>query len=336
MTLHPQAQVLLDMMNAAPGPTPEELTPSALREQYASLAMPATVEGVDREDRTIPGPGGPLAVRIYRPVGAGTTPGIVYFHGGGWVIGDLETHDGGCAALAAASGCTLVAVDYRLAPEHPFPAPVEDCCAATVWVAEHAAEIGIDADRLAVAGDSAGGGLTLATLLALRDGGDALPATAVGISPWVDMEGTGESAVTRAEADPMISKDMLLQIAALFLGPDGDRRDPLASPLQADLAGLPPLLIQVGDAPGPAQGRRRGLYHIGIKVGDSLDELRSAKQELEQAGVTIEGMSDHTVSQSLYLRDPDGNEVEVYVDGDESVWKRDPAAVVSPIKPLYL
>ena len=96
------------------------------------------------------------------------------------------------------------------------------------------------------------------------------------------------------------------------------------------------LLIQVGDAPGPAQGRRRGLYHIGIKVGDSLDELRSAKQELEQAGVTIEGMSDHTVSQSLYLRDPDGNEVEVYVDGDESVWKRDPAAVVSPIKPLYL
>lgn len=96
------------------------------------------------------------------------------------------------------------------------------------------------------------------------------------------------------------------------------------------------LLIQVGDAPGPAQGRRRGLYHIGIKVGDSLDELRSAKQELEQAGVTIEGMSDHTVSQSLYLRDPDGNEIEVYVDGDESVWKRDPAAVVSPIKPLYL
>ena len=96
------------------------------------------------------------------------------------------------------------------------------------------------------------------------------------------------------------------------------------------------LLIQVGDAPGPIQGRRRGLYHIGIKVGDSLDELRSAKQELEQAGVTIDGMSDHTVSQSLYLRDPDGNEVELYVDADESVWKNNPAAVVSPIKPLLL
>ncbi len=96
------------------------------------------------------------------------------------------------------------------------------------------------------------------------------------------------------------------------------------------------LLIQVGDAPGPLQGRRRGLYHIGIKVGDSLDELRAAKRELEQAGVTIDGMSDHTVSQSLYLQDPDGNEVEVYVDAAASVWQNDPAAVVSPIKPLHL
>jgi len=96
------------------------------------------------------------------------------------------------------------------------------------------------------------------------------------------------------------------------------------------------LLIQVGDAPGPPSGRRRGLYHIGIKVGDSLDELRAAKQELERAGITIDGMSDHTVSQSLYLRDPDGNEVELYVDADESVWKDNPAAVVSPVKPLHL
>jgi len=96
------------------------------------------------------------------------------------------------------------------------------------------------------------------------------------------------------------------------------------------------LLIQVGDAPGPPQGRRRGLYHIGIKVGDSLDELRAAKRELEQAAVTIDGMSDHTVSQSLYLRDPDGNEVELYVDADESVWKNNPAAVVAPVRPLHL
>jgi catechol 2,3-dioxygenase len=96
------------------------------------------------------------------------------------------------------------------------------------------------------------------------------------------------------------------------------------------------LLIQVGDAPGQLPGFRRGLYHIGIKVGDSLDELRQAKLELEQAGIVIDGVSDHTVSQSLYLRDPDGNEVELYVDADETIWKNNPAAVVAPIKPLRL
>ena len=96
------------------------------------------------------------------------------------------------------------------------------------------------------------------------------------------------------------------------------------------------LLIQVGDAPGPPTGRHRGLYHIGIKVGDSLDELREAKRELERAGVTIDGISDHTVSQSLYLQDPDGNEVELYVDVDESIWKENPEAVLSPIRPLRL
>ena len=96
------------------------------------------------------------------------------------------------------------------------------------------------------------------------------------------------------------------------------------------------LLIQVGDAEPPPAGRRLGLYHIGIKVGDSLDDLRAAKRELEAARVPISGMSDHTVSQSLYVRDPDGNEVELYVDADEAIWKNDPAAVVSPIKPLRL
>lgn len=96
------------------------------------------------------------------------------------------------------------------------------------------------------------------------------------------------------------------------------------------------LLIQVGDAPPPPRGRRLGLYHIGVKVGDSLDELRAAKHELEQAGVEIGGMSDHTVSQSLYLRDPDGNEVELYVDADEATWKNNPEAVLSSIKPLRL
>lgn len=96
------------------------------------------------------------------------------------------------------------------------------------------------------------------------------------------------------------------------------------------------LLIEVGEAPAPPRGRRLGLYHIGIKIGDGLEELRAAKRELGQAGVPISGMSDHTVSQSLYLHDPDGNEVELYVDADEAIWKRNPAAVLSPVKPLVL
>lgn len=96
------------------------------------------------------------------------------------------------------------------------------------------------------------------------------------------------------------------------------------------------LLIEVGDAPGPPPGRRRGLYHIGIKVGDSLDELRMAKRDLERAGVSLTGMSDHTVSQSLYLADPDGNEVELYVDADPATWRKNPDAVLAPIKPLRL
>ena len=96
------------------------------------------------------------------------------------------------------------------------------------------------------------------------------------------------------------------------------------------------LLIEVGEAPAPPSGRRLGLYHIGIKIGDSVEELRAAKKELEQAGIRISGMSDHTVSQSLYLHDPDGNEVELYVDADEAIWKNNPASVLSPIKPLRL
>jgi len=178
------------------------------------------------------------------PAGGATDRAVLYLHGGGYVAGSIDSHRNLTGHLAAAMGCRVLALHYRLAPENPHPAPLQDAVKAYRWLLGQ----GLSAGHLMIAGDSAGGGLTLATLLALRDGGDALPATAVGISPWVDMEGTGESAVTRAEADPMISKDMLLQIAALFLGPDGDPHDPLASPLQGELAGLPPLLIQVGDA----------------------------------------------------------------------------------------
>ncbi len=175
--------------------------------------------------------------------GAAQDRAVLYLHGGGYVAGSIDSHRNLTGNLARAMGVRVLALDYRLAPEHPHPAPVRDAVAAYRWLLDE----GFEASRLMVAGDSAGGGLTLATLLSLKDQGVALPATAVGISAWVDAEGTGESMKTRAEADPMISPDGLAEIAAAFLG-DADPRDPLASPLHGDLAGLPPLLLQVGDA----------------------------------------------------------------------------------------
>ena len=244
MTLHPQAQMIIDMVNAAPAISPEDLTPADLRESFAGLAMPAAVEGVTAEDRTIPGPGGDLAIRIYRPEGAGVTPVVVYFHGGGWVIGDIETHDGGCRSLTAASGCTVVSVDYRLAPEATFPAPVEDCFAATLWVQEHAAELGVDGTRLAVAGDSAGGNLAAVVSQLARDLGEPTIAFQLLVYPVTDYEFTSDSMVDNADGY-MLTADMMRWFFGHYLAGDVDAvSDPRVSPLRADdLADLPPAHI---------------------------------------------------------------------------------------------
>jgi monoterpene epsilon-lactone hydrolase len=168
---------------------------------------------------------------------------IYYLHGGGYSMGSIKTHREMISRIARASGARALAIDYRLAPEHPFPAAVEDSTAAYRWLLS----TGADPARLVIAGDSAGGGLTVATLVALRDAGDPLPAAAVCLSPWVDMEGLGESMTTKAKADPMVQRDDLLEGAQAYL--DGaDPRTPLAAPLYADLKGLPPLLIHVGTA----------------------------------------------------------------------------------------
>jgi len=169
--------------------------------------------------------------------------GIYYLHGGGYTLGSINTHREIISRLSRAARARALAIDYRLAPEHPFPAAVEDSTAAYRWLLA----IGVDPARLVIAGDSAGGGLTVATLVALRDAGDPLPAAAVCLSPWVDLEGLGESMTTRAEVDPMVQREELLQHVKAYLG-DAHPRTPLAAPLYADLRGLPPLLIQVGTA----------------------------------------------------------------------------------------
>jgi epsilon-lactone hydrolase len=165
---------------------------------------------------------------------------VLFLHGGGYVMGSNRTHRELASRIARAAAARVLVVDYRLAPEHPFPAAVEDALAAYRWLRAE----GVPAASIAIAGDSAGGGLTLATLLALRDAGDALPACAVCLSPWVDLEGTGASAQPGGADDPMIQIDGLRETGKQYAG--DDLRNPLAAPLYGDFKGLPPLLIQVG------------------------------------------------------------------------------------------
>jgi acetyl esterase/lipase len=168
---------------------------------------------------------------------------ILYFHGGGFRIGSVTSHRDLIAQIGLASGCRVLAINYRLAPEHRFPAALDDALAAYGWMLDQ----GLQPCDIAFAGDSAGGNLVLAAMLAFRERGLPLPISAVLMSPWTDLAATGASYVSRAEADPIHQRPMILALAKNYLGGQGDPCDPLVSPLYADLAGLPPLLIQVGD-----------------------------------------------------------------------------------------
>ena len=166
---------------------------------------------------------------------------VYYLHGGGYVMGSLTSHQDLVARIAKAAKARVLYIDYRLAPEHPFPAAVEDATKAYRWLLA----TGVDPARVAIGGDSAGGGLCVATLVSLRDSGDPLPAVAFCISPWVDLEGLGESMTANADVDPMVGAEALADMGMAYLG-GAEPRSPLAAPLYADLAGLPPTLIQVG------------------------------------------------------------------------------------------
>jgi len=206
-------------------------------EQMASAFSPpadATLEPVDA--------GGVAAEWVSTPEAARDRT-ILYLHGGGYVIGSIRTHRDLAIRLSRAARARVLLIDYRLAPEHPHPAAVEDSTAAYRWLLAQ----GAIPTRMAIAGDSAGGGLTVATLVALRDAGVQLPAAAACLSPWVDLEGLGESMTTKADVDPMVQPEPLRRMGAHYLG-GKDPRTPLAAPLYADLSGLPPLLIQVGTA----------------------------------------------------------------------------------------
>jgi len=197
------------------------------------------------EEMTIPGPGGDIPARLYVALGAPRPPQplLVYFHGGGWVIGDLETHDGVCRFFAEHSGCRVLSIDYRLAPEHPFPAPVEDALAAFSWAHENAADLGADRDRIAVCGDSAGANLSTGLCLQARDAGSPQPAMQLLLYPPTDVVGEQTSRDTFAEGFLLTRNDM-----KWFEGhylPDGcEADDPRASMMRAaDVSGLPPAYV---------------------------------------------------------------------------------------------
>jgi len=233
-----QLQQIIQMLKAQPiagRPTVQETR--ANFEQMAGMfpvAADVKCEPVDA--------GGVKSEWVTAP-GADAGRAVLYLHGGGYVIGSINTHRDLAARISRAAKARVLLIDYRLAPEHPFPAAVEDSVAAYRWMLAQ----GLKPARISVAGDSAGGGLTVATLAAIRDAKLATPGAAVCLSPWVDLEGVGDSMKSKASVDPMVQRDGLLEMAQHYLA-GKDARSPLAAPLYADLAGLPPMLIQVGTA----------------------------------------------------------------------------------------
>lgn len=206
----------------------------ASMERVGKMPRPRRVE---YHDTTV---GGVPAI-VATPTAVEPDRHVVYLHGGAYSLGSPRTHIGLCARLAKRAAATVSVIDYRLAPEHVFPAAIDDCVAAYRDVASR-----VDPASITIAGDSAGGGATLATLCALRDAGDRLPACAYVLSPWTDLTGSGDTVRTKADVDPMVKPGMLLSAARMYAGDDVALDHPGVSPLFADLSGLPPILIQTG------------------------------------------------------------------------------------------
>jgi acetyl esterase len=248
--LTPEARALVTAMEAV-FPAVDTLG-SAVEARKIAKEMPRPapedVEPVASvDDRTIPGPDGEIPVRIYKPSADDTVrPGVVYFHGGGWVICDLDSHDGACRHLANAVDAVVVSVDYRLAPEHRFPAPAEDSYAAAQWVADNASDLGIDPDRLAVAGDSAGGNLAAAVALMARDRSGPPLAFQLLVYPVIDSTAKANDYPSKTDNAEgyFLSTSQMDWYRDQYLGEASDGDDPYCSPIRADsLAGLPPAVV---------------------------------------------------------------------------------------------
>jgi len=234
----PQLEKIVQMMRSRPArdDTPIEEVRAGMEALAGILPLPEDVRCEPVDAGGIPG-------EWVSALGADPDRVIYHLHGGAYCVGSIKTHREMVSRIARAAAARALIIEYRLAPEHPFPAAIEDATAACRWLLS----TGVDPARLVIAGDSAGGGLTVATLVALRDAGDPLPAAAVCLSPWIDLEGLGESVTRNASTDPWFNREGLVLAGQAYLG-GADPHTPLAAPLYADLTGLPPLLIQTGGA----------------------------------------------------------------------------------------
>ena len=247
--LHPQARALLDLIEERGLPPTHTLTPVEARAFYRErrfFTQPKPPEVSLLRDLQASGPHGPIPLRLTRPIGAAPDallPVLVYFHGGGFVIGDLDTHDVLCRELANGAGCAVVAVDYRMAPEHPFPHAVDDCLAATYWVQRNAAALNVDAARLAVGGDSAGGNLATVVSLQARDAGDLPVVFQLLIYPATDMRCTAPSHQSNGQGY-LLTSDTIGYFMRHYLSEPAHTVDLRASPLlHDDLSRLPPAFV---------------------------------------------------------------------------------------------
>jgi acetyl esterase len=305
MTFDPDVQIILDMIRLAGRPPFETLTPDEARQAYtASRAVLAPEPQLVAETRDLacPGPHGDIPLRYYRPFGTeagGVLPALVYFHGGGWLLGGLGSHDTTCRHFANAARCAVVSVDYRMAPEHKFPAAVDDSEAATRWIIAHASALGIDPARVAVGGDSAGGNLAAVLALLARD--RTLPPLAFQllIYPATDMAMTTVSSQTITQAVPLTSKSMKWFIDHYMRGA-GDITDWRASPARAaDLSGTAQALVLTCTCdPLRDEGieyarrlEREGVRVTHLHFSDQIHGFMSMGRIIRAAGVAIDMMA---------------------------------------------
>lgn len=244
MPVNPKIQYFLDQMNTLPTGSMSDLTPEAMRSSENLQLAALQKEPVERvEDRTIPLAGRDIPIRIYTPKGQAPFPALVFYHGGGWVVGSIESHDAVCRELANLADCVVISVEYRLAPEHKFPAAVEDSYESLEWVAAHATELEIDPDRIAVGGDSAGGNLaTVACLIAKERGGPRI------VHQFLLYPSAGPAAdypsMTENAEGYLLTRDMMGWFQSHYLQSADDRTNPYLSPILSDnLEGLPSATI---------------------------------------------------------------------------------------------